>query len=320
MKGQATFQSDTFCDFDQYAAAVGHADLCLTMSRMKRPQWTMRHIGLADSIDIQMVDEGGSSLASGAVRDDGFVLFLSEASDFSANGRLLNQDAVFLIPAGKEFCLTIDHPHRWTSVFVPFASVDAADIMMPDSRTIGTSARIVHPRNGVAKRVRSCVTRFVAGAQAEPSVLQHTVSVRSFHEALTGCLKNCLVADGTKSERRPGRPRTVDHKLIAKAVELIEDSPETTATVSGLVAALDVSERSVQTGFQRFLGVSPQRFIALRRLHRARRRLMAGSLPDTTVTRVAAEVGIWDFGRFAQRYAKLFGEKPSETLKRRERR
>ena len=133
-------------------------------------------------------------------------------------------------------------------------------------------------------------------------------------------MKDCLCVDAAaKLERRTGRPQTVDGKLIATAIELIEDSPEPMLPLEELVAALGVSKRSIQTGFQKHLGVSPRTYAELCRLHRARKQLAAGSLAKTTVTKVAAQLGMWDFGRFAARYRALFGERPSETLTRRER-
>ena len=54
----------------------------------------------------------------------------------------------------------------------------------------------------------------------------------------------------------------------------------------------------------------------LRELHEVRRALRSGSPADATVTEVLVRHGIWEFGRFAARYLRHFGELPSETLRR----
>jgi AraC family transcriptional regulator, ethanolamine operon transcriptional activator len=76
-----------------------------------------------------------------------------------------------------------------------------------------------------------------------------------------------------------------------------------------------VSERELRRAFAAAYGVSPARFLRLRRLHLARSRLRDG--PAGTVTDVAVDLGFFDLGRFAGDYRLLFGEFPSATLKRR---
>ena len=318
MAGTATYRSATFCDFDAYAAAIEDADLSMKLPRLDRSQWTMHYLNLPHSIHVQVAHEGSGSLPTGAIREDGFVLFLVEG-DCRANGERVDRDSFFLMPQGREFCLPTKGENEWMAVFIPYATAEATEITS-SREVIQNSTRVVHPSRGATDRLRSCIKRFVVNAQAERSLLQEVVSVTSFHDALADCVKDCLFARAAKSTRTTGRPRIVDADLVARAVELIEDSPETTPTLPELVATLGISERSVQTGFKKYLGVSPQRYFELSRLHRARQRLLAGQIPETTVTKVAAQLGMWDLGRFAGRYAMLFGEKPSETLRRRERR
>ena len=278
----------------------------------------MQYINLADSIHVQATNEGSGSLATGAIREDGFMLFLMEG-DCRANGENLDRNSAFLIPSGTEFCVSNDRAVHWMTLFVPLAAAEATEMMLPPFDIIGNSPRVILPSRGATDRLRSCIKRFVVGAQAEPSLLQQVAPVTSFRDVLADYMRDWLFIDAAKSERRTGRPPTVDGKLIATAVELIEDSPEPILALEELVAALGVSKRSVQTGFRDYLGVSPRRYMDLCRLHRARRQLVAGSLPEATVTKVATELGMWDFGRFAARYRALFGERPSETLRCRER-
>ncbi len=82
---------------------------------------------------------------------------------------------------------------------------------------------------------------------------------------------------------------------------------EDLATVAG------ISARSVQNAFRRHRGCTPMQFVLNRRLNRARELLQAPQ-PQTTVTAVAVECGVFQFGRFAVQYRQRFGEKPSETL------
>ncbi len=52
------------------------------------------------------------------------------------------------------------------------------------------------------------------------------------------------------------------------------------------------------------------------RLNRARAKLREANHSETLVQDCAAELGFWDFGRFAAKYQRLFGELPSQTLRK----
>jgi AraC-like DNA-binding protein len=59
------------------------------------------------------------------------------------------------------------------------------------------------------------------------------------------------------------------------------------------------------------------RYLNRRTLHQARRALRAADPTVTTVTEIATQFGVWQLGRFARDYRYLFGELPSETLRKR---
>jgi len=75
-----------------------------------------------------------------------------------------------------------------------------------------------------------------------------------------------------------------------------------------------VSERTLHDGFRRFRATTPMGRLTALRLTAARRRLQDAER-GITVGRVAAEVGFFQFGRFAGAYRNAFGELPSATLR-----
>jgi AraC-like DNA-binding protein len=64
-------------------------------------------------------------------------------------------------------------------------------------------------------------------------------------------------------------------------------------------------------------GVTPHAFLLRHRLNKARSALLSKDADLVRVTDVALELGFSELGRFAVRYRQMFGESPSETLRRR---
>ena len=85
--------------------------------------------------------------------------------------------------------------------------------------------------------------------------------------------------------------------------------------MADLCAATGVSYRTLHACCREHLGMSPKRYLLLRRMHLARRALRRGTQETTCVTEIATNFGFWELGRFAVTYRSLFGESPSTTLR-----
>ena len=106
-------------------------------------------------------------------------------------------------------------------------------------------------------------------------------------------------------------PRRTSDLLLARL-----DEPW---SIGRLSQTLGLSTRTLHRVVRREAGVSPMRLLRQARLAQARSELSAPR-PGTTVTSVALDYGFTHLSRFAQQYARHFGEPPSETLRRARRR
>lgn len=66
--------------------------------------------------------------------------------------------------------------------------------------------------------------------------------------------------------------------------------------------------------------MSPISYVRLRALHRVHSILRSSDSRTTSVSQIARRHGLRDLGRFAVIYRSLFGELPSATLRRNQRR
>jgi AraC-like DNA-binding protein len=99
------------------------------------------------------------------------------------------------------------------------------------------------------------------------------------------------------------------------AEQFIEANWDQPITIEALVAATNVSARSLFSSFKTKRGYSPMDFVKRVRLGHARQKL---SRPEanTSVSTVAFDCGFRNSGHFAADYRRQFGERPSETLRR----
>lgn len=86
-------------------------------------------------------------------------------------------------------------------------------------------------------------------------------------------------------------------------------------TVERLARVAGCSVRALQATFIEISGLSPMEYVRRRRLAFARQ-LLESADGETTVSAVASLVGLSHLSRFASSYRAMYGEAPSETLRR----
>ena len=101
---------------------------------------------------------------------------------------------------------------------------------------------------------------------------------------------------------------------VLRAERTMHERMASPLTVARLADAAGVSERTLHDGFRRFRATTPMARLTALRLAAARCRLRDAEA-GMTVGRAAAEVGFFQFGRFAGSYRQAFGELPSATLR-----
>jgi AraC family ethanolamine operon transcriptional activator len=115
-------------------------------------------------------------------------------------------------------------------------------------------------------------------------------------------------------EQPVGRPPAA--VLVRRAIEITDDC-RGPVPVAALCRLLRVSPGTLENAFKSATGVTPHAFFLRRRLTHARNLLLRETPEQRKVTEIASELGFSELGRFAVRYRQMFGESPSETLRRR---
>jgi AraC family ethanolamine operon transcriptional activator len=295
----------TFTDFDAWGEAVSGASLRLACDAVDTPVWTLGIVDLGGVV-LQVASEGGGNLCYGANTHAGPTLFvpLTLPREHVVNGEPLDDDSLLAIPRGADFSIRVRRrAHAWCSIALE------PDVGIAGAPT-ATSARVVC-RPGAARRLRRLAGAIAASLLDTPA---GTAAHRAAGVQLTTAAASCL-APAQSPRPAPGRPRLSRGDIVRRAMEAI-DSATTSPTATEVARHAGVNGRMLLRTFQETFGVPPKRYLMLHELHRVRRVLNAGAPDHATMADVLVQHGIWEFGRFAGRYRRHFGELPSDTLKR----
>lgn len=295
----------SFDDFDAWGQAVSGAHLRLACDGIEKPIWTLGITDL-DGIILQVASEGGGNVCYGANTHAGPTLFvpLTHAAEHVVNGVALDDASLFAIPRGGDFSIRVRRrAHAWCSIALPAETPIA-------SATRRGSERVTC-RPGTVPRLRQLVHEISTALHDMPRT---TAAHRAAGVALEAAAVDCVAAPLPPRivQGRPRRDRDIVIRRAMAAIEVASVLP----TAAELARLVGVNDRTLLRIFREAFGLPPKRYLLLRQLHRIRQILIRGAAADETVANILTRHGIWEFGRFAGRYRRHFGEPPSETLRR----
>jgi AraC-like DNA-binding protein len=201
---------------------------------------------------------------------------------------------------------------HWGSISLPqedIPSVSEAvlgfDITPPDND------QIITPPPGTMTNLQRLHAAAGLLAKQAPELLKIPEMARGMEQSLThalvACLQSKIAREQTLTQQR--------HQMVMQRFNaIIQADPEVPLYMTEVALAVGVSLRSLTTCCQEHLGMSPKKYLGLRRMHLARRALIGADPRVTTVTNIATQYGFWQLGRFSVDYKSIFGESPSVTL------
>jgi AraC family ethanolamine operon transcriptional activator len=127
-------------------------------------------------------------------------------------------------------------------------------------------------------------------------------------------LAACMRAGTLSANRESMASGRID--VVRRVEQHLLDDLATPQTVNEFCRIADTSRRTLEYSFKDYFGTSPKRFIKALKLNAARDDLLAGSYGSEQVVEIASGLGFTHMGQFSTDYRHMFGEKPSDTLRR----
>jgi AraC-like DNA-binding protein len=178
--------------------------------------------------------------------------------------------------------------------------------------SLPAAMRILHPTARDAARLRRLHAQACRLAETRAKVLAHPEVARAIEQGLIHALVTCLAA----KTRDDGAARRHHARIMVRFEEVLADHSNRPLPMSELCALIGVNDRTLRSCCAEFLGISPSRYVLLRRLQAVRIALRNADPATASVAEIASGCGFTELGRFAGAYRTAFSESPSTTLRR----
>ena len=144
-------------------------------------------------------------------------------------------------------------------------------------------------------------------------MLSHPEVARAIEQDLIHALVTCFTTVGAGPDGFGARHHA---SIMIRFEEILAGHLSQPSTIPEFCELIGVSDRTLRSCCAEFLGMSPIRYVLLRRLREVRSALRDGDPDTVNVAEVAHRFGFAQLGRFAGTYRAIFGETPSTTLQR----
>jgi AraC-like DNA-binding protein len=304
----------TFIDLDNYQASLHQArtDLLVTSqgSFNAHLTWaTLHHMQLLHSEEdlprIAYISLEPTLVFLGfATRPDPPMLW---------GGVELQTGDIIFHSRGERFHQRTTGPCGWSLVgLTPDHLEQYGGALSGKTLSLPAAARILRPAARDAARLRRLHAQACRLAETRPKVLAHPEVARAIEQGLIHSLVTCLSAKA----RDDGVARRHHTRIMVRFEEVLAEHPNRQLPLPELCALIGVSERTLRSCCAEFLGISPTRYVLLRRLKAVRIALRNADPATSSVAEIAGGCGFTELGRFAGAYRTAFGEAPSTTLRR----
>jgi AraC family transcriptional regulator, ethanolamine operon transcriptional activator len=269
-------------------------------------------------IDDRVFDYGSYNLpllASGGMPSERVVLgfVASDGGEGNLNGMPLADEAIVVIAEGGELHYRLAPHTRWMGFQVARESLEACRAALGPASVAFPSLDSAR-RDEVSQVVADAVEVLRAIAARSPDILDPAAAGKVVSETLFAAFAGSLPSDDDNLDARSAtRQRRL--RIVRRARDYFEANLSHPIQVTQFCDYLGASMKAVERAFCECCGVNPKELLTLTRMTRARRALLAAQPGETTIAQVAIECGFFHLGRFSAKYAKLYGESPSLTLR-----
>jgi AraC-like DNA-binding protein len=295
--------------------AVLRQDGCVNLLVTGQGSFRARLIRIAlHQLRLVMAEEFLARISFHCVPSDVILVSIALGHDRPLiwGGTSTGADEIVTLSAGHRAHVRSVARSHWGTIVVP------TRLLVSKSEVL-TGRAVVVP-GGVCRwrpSAKACrhLTRLHSRAARAANVRADATTTSQVARALEQELINAIIACLSEAPLAVSSDTYDRHaNIMGRLEDLLQARPDKAFTSAELCAALDVSGRTLRTCCGDHLGMGPNRYIRVRRMHGIRRALRTADPATARVSRLADQYGFGEAGRFAGVYRAWFGESPSVTL------
>ena len=299
-------------DFEEFTAAQLGWETCYRPVRPERFESSM--VSAYDreiQVDLE-VWRNPLEITGTAPRDAlSLVLPLSDSNNYVSGGLKVTTEHIDLFGPGCEVFALMKQQTSLMALSIPIEALERrADL--PAAMVVAEYAeghKVVSTTSQAAEDLRQW------GAGLQQRFKHHPIPDETYDQLFDETL--LVIARALQSMKEdPDKSFQRRLDLSRRARENMLERRSCPPAISEICAFLKISERTLHNAFSETYQVSPKRFLKTQRLIAVHQELKSG-VASANVTDIATREGFSSLGYFARYYQAMFGELPSETLRRR---
>lgn len=226
-------------------------------------------------------------------------------------GREIDDSTVLVFGADREFCAARPADTILYTLAIREQDLELCGEMIGYSvddelRRDQHTAVVCDPR--VTEALRRRFNFLCEAIQAHPRMTRSRTAV---DELVTNLPATLLMALATSKGRARKSLPPLKHSALERAHHYIAAHGDQHISMKDLCRVGHATWETVNTAFLEYYGITARHYLMALRMDAVRRSLRDN--PRRPITEVAAELGFWQVDQFIKRYARQFGEFPSET-------
>jgi AraC-like DNA-binding protein len=244
-----------------------------------------------------------------------FVTFPTDSGPLPVwRGREMQAGEIMVHGRGERLHQSTSGPAVWNVIAMDPAQLERYGRAFSGTPfSLPAEGRTLQPSRRLATGLGRLHARTCRLAETKPKILSHCEVARAIEQGLIQMLVACLTNVGA---RTAGYAKRHHAKIMVRFEEVLAEHLSRPLQMPELCQLIAVSDRTLRSCCAEFIGMTPTRYVLLRRLEAVRRALLNADPDKANVTEVAHGFGFTELGRFAGTYRATFGETPSATLQR----
>lgn len=189
---------------------------------------------------------------------------------------------------------------------------EASRLFDPKYLTAASNRRVIDLKQGPGMSLLNVVNMICTEAETNGRLLTKGSCLHLFEKLLFEAVLG--TRQTVKNQHAVGIP-SCSPAQVKHALNYINNHLRYDISIEALTEAAGCSSRTLQNLFSAQFGLGPMTYIKNLKLKMVRKDLLAASPEETKIGDIAAYWGFYHASNFTANYCRLFGEKPSQTLK-----